>query len=157
MDLRTVFRAVYVDFEADPLPSRSSMGRFHVGPVRITYLASSAETAWKEVVARWAADPVAFRMVEVEVTVTEIIDLTDPTVQSRYGVNAAQLTADDHDTCQQLGDRLKRAGVEAAWTYSAADKPDGRQLVVFLDNLQAGSSVTVVATRAITFPLRPKP
>ena len=71
MDPRTAFRAVYIDFEADPLPSRSSKGRYHVGPVRITYLASSADTAWKEVVARWAADPVAFRMVEVEVTVSD--------------------------------------------------------------------------------------
>jgi hypothetical protein len=78
-------------------------------------------------------------------------------VQSKYGVTSKQLTAGDHDACQKFGDQLTRAGVEAVWTYSAADQPDGRQLIVFLDNLQPGSSVKVVDARTITFPLTPKP
>jgi len=151
MESRTLFRAVSVEFEADPLPSRGAKGRFHDGAVKITYLASRTATAWREVLARLPdADPTAFRMVEIEAAISAFVDLTDPATQAKYGVTEEQLTASDHQTCRELAQRLRGARVEAVWTYSAADRPDGRQLVVFLDRLRSGSSVRVIAKRPVS-------
>jgi RES domain-containing protein len=141
---RTVlYRAVYQEFEHDPLPSRSEHGRFHAAGRSTSYLAGSAETAWKEVTHRWRADRTVYRMAEVEVTLHEIADLTDASVQKRFGIDEQALTADDYRICQEAADRLRAAGFEAIWTYSRADRPAGRTLVVLLDELKPGSRVRV--------------
>jgi RES domain-containing protein len=88
-------------------------------------------------------------MAEVDVKLSEIVDLTEPSVQERYGVDQEELTADDYQVCQQLADRLRAEGVEAIWTYSRADQPGGRQLVVFVDRLKEGSLFEVASIRAI--------
>jgi len=149
MESRVLFRAVYEDFEAEPIPSRSAKGRFHVRALGISYLAGSPTTAWREVTARWGADPAAFVMVEIEVTLKDVLDLTDPAVHSALGITEAELVATDYDACQKLAERLGPDGPEAIWTYSAADQPDGRQLVVFLDRLRSGSSIRIVSIRPI--------
>lgn len=141
----TCYRAVYRDYRAEPLPSRSPAGRFHAsaGPGTVTYLAADPATAWKEVTERWAADPKSYWMAEVKVKLAGVADLTDPKTQARYDVDERVLTSVDHRPCQRLAERLRADGFEAAWTYSRADSPHGRQLVVFLDGLRSGSSVRV--------------
>jgi len=141
----TCYRAVYRDYRAEPLASRSPAGRFHSGaaPGSITYLAAEPTTAWQEVTARWGAEPKCYWMAEVQVKLTRVADLTDPKTQAHYDVDEHVLTGADHRPCQQLAERLRAEGFEAAWTYSRADKPHGRQLVVFLDGLRPGSSVRV--------------
>lgn len=148
----TLYRAVYEDYENDPLPSRSAAGRFHDEETtgQVSYLAARPETAWAEVLDRWMANRGAFRMAEVAVTLHVVVDLTDPATRRRYGIERAMLTADDYHPCQQLRKRLEAEGVEAMWTYSRADQPNGRQMVVLLGRLKRGSTVEVIRTGPIT-------
>ena len=146
-----LYKAVYVDYEKDPLPSRSASGRFHdaaSGPVT-SYLTDKRKTAWKEVKFRWKADPASYRMAEVAVRLNKLIDLTDGKMQEKYGVNQEMLIADDYRLTQRVAHRLRAEGVEAFWSYSRADQPDGRALVVFLENLAPGSYVRVRRMRPI--------
>ncbi len=83
-------------------------------------------------------------MAEVHVRLQAIVDLTDRATQERYGVDPRTLTSDDYTQCLRLAARLRAEGVEAIWTYSRADWPDGRQLVVFVDQLRRRSEVSVV-------------
>jgi hypothetical protein len=53
------------------------------------------------------------------------------------------LVADDYHLTQRVAARLKSEGIEAFWTYSRADQPEGRTLVVFLDNLGPDSRVEI--------------
>ena len=144
LSLITHHRAVYRDYRAEPLPSRSPAGRFHAGPGTVTYLAANPATAWKEVTERWGADPKSYWIAEVEVKLASVADLTDPKTQAHYDVDERVLTSVDHRPCQRLAEQPRSDGFEAAWTYSRADSPHGRELVVFLDDLRSGSSVRVV-------------
>jgi RES domain-containing protein len=148
----TLYRAVYEDFVDDPVPSHSGAGRFHDDSTTgaTTYLAATPETAWKEITHRWAGDRARYRMVEVSVTIRNVVDLTDRATRRRYGIDEESLTADHYGACQRLRKRLEAEGVEAIWTYSRADRPGGRQLVVLLARLQEGSSVEVIRTGPIT-------
>lgn len=148
---KRVFKAVYREYEKDPLPSRSENGRFHDRTTgkRTTYLASGAETAWKEVLHRWRARRGSYRMVEVAVRLSKIVDLTELENQNKYGVTPELLTGDDYTSCQKLARQLREEGVEGFWTYSRADRPSGRTLVVFLDHLLESSFVKVQRVQAI--------
>ena len=89
-------------------------------------------------------------MAEVQISLHEVVDLTEPSTQQHYGIDQAALTADNYTVCQQLARRLRAEGVEALWTYSRADQPEGRQLVVFLDQLKQDSEVKIMNIRSIT-------
>ena len=130
-----LYRVVHRDYTDAPLPSRSNTGRFHTEKGSATYLVASPETAWKEVLTRFQAKRESFRMIAVEVKTGElkVADLTDPSIQSYYGVDTSLLTDANHAACQQLAIRLRADGFHAIWTYSRADYPDGRVLIVFLD------------------------
>lgn len=147
------YRAVFEDYVYDtdgPLSSRSGQGRFHDkadGPT--TYLAVRPETAWKEVEFHWHPAPETYRMVEVSAKVKRVADLTDPAIRRTYDVNITTLVGDDHEPCRRLARRLRAEGFEALWTFSRADQPQGRQLVVFLDRLNPGSYVRVKKVRPI--------
>jgi RES domain-containing protein len=142
----TLYRAFYEEYEDDPLPSRSAVGRFHdeTGARATSYLAASPETAWREVIHRWQADKGTFRLGKVEVRLSNIMDLTDPVTRKRYDIDRESLTADDYRSCQELRRRLQAEGVEGIWTYSRADQPAGRQLVVLLDQVRKSSRIEVV-------------
>jgi hypothetical protein len=125
-------RAVFHEYASDPLFSRSPVGRFHdsMAAARVTtYAAGSPDTAWREVTARWRANAAAYRMVRLEVSLSRVLDVTDPSVQVTYEVNRALLTAAEYEPCQALARRARADGFEAIWTYSAADQPDGRQMI----------------------------
>lgn len=148
---KRVFKAVYREYEKDPLPSRSENGRFYDRATgkRTTYLASSAETAWKEVLLRWRARPESYRIVEMAVKLSDVVDLTEPENQKKYEVTSELLTGDDYTSCQKLAHQLREEGVEGFWTYSRADRPSGRTLVVFLDQLLESSFVKVQRVLAV--------
>jgi RES domain-containing protein len=139
---QTLFKAVYVDYEKEPLPSRSRSGRFHDEKtgMNTTYLTPNKATAWKEVTLRWKADPAYYRMAEVEAKLDSVVDLTDPKKQKEYGISKEALLAADYRLTQQLARQLRSEGVQAAWSYSFADQPDGRMLVVFMENVERPNS-----------------
>jgi len=148
----TGYKAFYRRFADDPLPSRSPWGRFHdsVTGRSTTYLTARAATAWREVAHRWRAEAAAYRIATVRLRVRKIVDLTRRATQMRYGVDHRALVGEDYKLCQALGQRLRANGVEAAWTYSRADQPEGRVLVVFLDRLKPPSRIERVEVRPIT-------
>ncbi len=121
---QVLYKAVYSEYDKDPLPSRSASGRFHDADsgANTSYLTDSAETAWKEVTFRLRAQPESYRMVEVEVRLNRVMNLADEKVQKRYGVNRQMLIADDYRLTQKVAARLRTEGVEAFWTYSRADR-----------------------------------
>jgi hypothetical protein len=153
----TGFKALYEGFADDPLPSRSASGRFHDARTGrgTTYLAATAATAWREVTHRWQAQAAAFRLATVRLRVSKLEDLTKRAAQQRYGVNRAMLVGDEYLPCQHLAQRLRANGFEAAWTYSRADQPEGRVLVVFLDRLKAPSRIERVELGPIPIELAP--
>jgi len=140
------YKAVYAEFERDPFPSKSHSGRFHLNGVNITYVTPKQETAWKEISFRWKADPTSFRMVTAAVRLNIVVDLTDEQVQKESSITREDLVGSDYRPTQGLAKVLRSQEVEGIWTYSRADEPDGRTLVIFLDKLAPGSYVRVRAT-----------
>lgn len=92
---------------------------------------------------RWRARPESYRIVEMAVKLSNVVDLTEPENQKKYEVTSELLTGDDYTSCQKLAHQLREEGVEGFWTYSRADRPSGRTLIVFLDQLLESSLVTV--------------
>ena len=85
----------------------------------------------------------------VRTRVAKIADLTKQSVQKRYGIDRQVLIGEEYKRCQELARRLRADGMQAAWTYSRADQPAGRVLVVFLDRLDPSSGVERVEIRPI--------
>lgn len=86
---------------------------------------------------------------EVMATVAKVADLTDSSIRQNYGVELDVLVGADWKPCQRLARRLRHEEFEALWTFSRADFPRGRQLVVFLSHLTPESAVRVVRVRRI--------
>jgi RES domain-containing protein len=146
------YKAFYAEFSDDPLPSRSSRGRFHDSETGrfTTYMAERPSTAWREVTHRWRAEAAAFQIAVVRLRLGKLADLTRRSTQQRYGVDRDALVGDEYRRCQTLAQRLRANGFEAAWTYSRADQPEGRVLVVFLDGLIPPSRIERVEVRPVT-------
>lgn len=101
------------------------------------------ETATREVVKRWGAvgpNLGAYVAFQVPVRLRRVVDLTDPQAVGALGVSRETLVGPDSSPCQALATRVRAAGVEGLVTWSAAD-PSGKNLVVFLDQLDPTSSV----------------
>ena len=80
---------------------------------------------------------------------SKVVDLTEPENQRRYGITPEFLIGDDYGSCRKLARQLREEGVEGFWTYSRADRPSGRTLVAFLDQLQESSFVKVQRVRPV--------
>ena len=125
-----LYRAVYEAYEADPVPSRSQTGgRYHHPAEPTSYMGSTPETAWLEVKAHWPAEPAAYRMVKLEISDLETLDLTDSSVQTTLGITEEELIGFDYSPTRRVAARARAEGVEGLRTYSASDRPDGRQIV----------------------------
>ena len=152
MTEKRLYRAVLDQYCSSPLLSRSEKGRFHRGLNKPTvYLAEQWETAWHEVTFRWNADPSRYKKVHVSANISNIVDLTDETVRSQYGISKTELVSDDYTACQALAARLRADGVEAIRTFSRADI-NGRVLVVFLECLKSNSQITVDHVESVVGP-----
>lgn len=139
----TGHRLVYGGFAQSPLEARAE-GRFNRKEEgRTTYVSLTARTAALEVAKRWgtiAANRAAYVEFAVPVRLRRVMDLTDPDTAAALGVDREMLTGNDLRPCQALATRLRAAGVEGVLTWSAADR-QGKNLVIFLDNLDPRSSV----------------
>ena len=137
------YRLVYRRFAGAPLEARAE-GRFNrVAEGRTTYLSLTRRMARLEVARRWgmvAANRAAYVEFEVPLRLRRVVDLTGAATASALGVSRETLTGPDLTPCQGLATRLRAGGVEGILTWSAAD-PDGKNLVVFLDQIDPASSV----------------
>lgn len=140
---RTGYRLVYRGFADAPLEARAE-GRFNrQDQRRTTYLSLTRRTAALEVAKRWGAvgaNRAAYVEFEVPFRLRRVVDLTDPDTAAALGVPREMLTGADLGACQALASRLRAEGVEGILTWSAAD-PEGKNLVIFPDQLDPASSV----------------
>ena len=120
------------------------------------YTALSRETMLDELerAARRQGLTVADLLPRVEVRYAvglhRVLDLRDPDALTRVGLEPADITADDWSACQAVGEAAHHAGFEGIVAPSAAS---GEVLVLFLDQIAAGSTLDVRSTE----PLLPQP
>lgn len=88
---------------------------------------------------RRSAYPPRYVLGKIKVYLSKVCDLTDETLLKSLGINREQLTADDWDETQILGEIIRDAGFEGMIVPSAAG--DFNNLVVFKDQLTGKSRV----------------
>lgn len=149
--------------------SRFSNGSTSKPSYRILYLAETHLVALFEVQALLGSPTIpggvvpkphgAWTILDVNISLTRIADLTDVTEQGKLATNAQELTGDwrgyhlrgpytsvKHPSgipapTQELGEALLRQGLEGFLTLSAK-LPENMILVLFPKNLQSSSTIT---------------
>lgn len=94
---------------------------------------------------RAALPPESFlprRLAEIEVSLTRVLDLTDPNTRSLLGVSTSDLTEDDWTPTQAIGLAAHYIGFEAVLAPSADDS--GATLCIFMTSLATDSRVMPV-------------
>ena len=139
--------------------SGTGRGRWNPRGLRAAYLGLTLETSQAEL--RRAAKRGGLEVEEllpqtfcaVEVRLEALLDLSDGRIQRRlkyrYDVMVdedwwATQDAGDVARTQFLGHQAFECGYEGLIAPSAADRPDGRNLIVFPENLRAASHLRIV-------------
>lgn len=82
------------------------------------------------------------RLYTYDVRLAAVLQVTDPAVREELGLTGEALAADELSACQEIGAAAHYASFEGVLAPSATSH--GTVLAVFMDNLLAESSVTVV-------------
>lgn len=139
-----VFRVVQKG--VDPLRTTGSLkagGRFNPpNAFGALYTSLEAPTALKEVARGLrlrGIDPEqfpedAYWIYELEVRLEAVLDLTNPDVLQKNGLQQNSLTGTDVNATRDIAARAREQGYEALLVPSAA-APDSKNLVIFLDKL----------------------
>ena len=132
----------------DPLGTAGSLeagGRFNPPhEFGALYASLQATTAAKEVargLRQRGVDPAGFPesawwIYELEVTSESVLDLTDPEVLQKAGIQQGSLTGADISATQEIARQARTQGYEALLVPSAA-APGSKNLVLFVDRLPA--------------------
>ena len=144
-----LYRIVFKGYVNDPLRSRKRKNRFHDKDTGLftSYTGESVETAWAEVLRHLpTADPRQWRVCELRLEIDSdlFVDLTTRKGMQRLGVTRKVLLG-SHADCRRIARRLRASGVAAFRTFSSADRPAGRCVVIFLDQAMP----TVMSIRAL--------
>jgi len=115
-------RNALLDF-ADPARYDARYSR--VGEPGVWYASLTERAAWAELFRHWAGDEISpfevrRRVGRARVVDLEVLDLTDPNVQQRFGVTEDQLVANDWAPCQDLAAQARAAGFEGLLAPSGA-------------------------------------
>ena len=102
------------------------------------YLSRTREGCIAEIKRR-SAYPPNHVLGKIKVYLSKVCDLTDESLLKSLGITREQLTADDWDDTQILGDVIRDAGFEGIIVPSAAG--DFNNLVIFKDQLAGKSRV----------------
>ena len=140
------FRIVRTESVESRLYSVAPTGRFHdtssAGPT--SYACQTLESAWAEIRKYLPeADAVAFTVLVLECQVSRMVDLTDGEVRLEWGITKDELVSRDYSACQRLAQRVRKKKIPVVRTYSAADPPDGRTIVVFSECLKNKSQFRI--------------
>lgn len=113
----------------------------NAAPAEKSHWCFSAEPAWREILAHNPdANPEAFVVLQAELKSKELLELTDSAARAAFNVTRAELVAPRYDKTQQVGSAIRARGFAAVLTYSYADQPDGRCLVVLEECLKQSKS-----------------
>ena len=85
------------------------------------------------------------RLYTYAVRLAAVLEVTDLVVREELGLTDEALAADELSACQEVGSAAHYAGFEGVLAPSATSQ--GTVLALFMDNLQAESSVEVVSQR----------
>jgi len=129
-----------------PDPSRGP-GRYHrAGGSGAWYASSTMRASWCELFRHFfasdAPDPfeVRRRAGRARIEVLRLLDLTDPQVRSRLGVEQSDVVADDYELCQALADAARAAGLDGLLAPSAG-LPGNATLALFSQAVDSGRVV----------------
>jgi len=95
--------------------------------------------------ARALADFLPRRLYTYAVQLVAVLEVTGSVVREELGLTDEALAADELSACQEIGAAAHYAGFEGVLAPSATSH--GTVLAVFMDNVQAESSVEVVRDR----------
>jgi RES domain-containing protein len=148
----TWFRCVAL--RRDPLSTVGSSlagGRFNQAGIGALYLAATPAVAVAEHLRLGSLYGVAAfpprMLVTIEIALTDVLDLTEADVRASRGIDLQDLITEwraaDAPATQALGRSTRAVGVEGILFPSSID-PSVSNLVVFVENLRASSSVAVV-------------
>ncbi len=155
----TFFRVVYELAATDPLPARQDQGRFHAGEdlkSKTYYLSEEEQTCWTEIEHHRGGpvNPALYKVFQVQVSPSNVVDLTKTNSQQRYGITRKELEDElNREPCQKLGKRLRAAGVQAVRTFSAARR-GAINVVLLAENLDSSCRLTCKETTSTVFPRR---
>ena len=141
-----LYRIVRSELAELRLYSVAPTGRFHdtSSPGPTSYTCHSVESAWAEIRKYLLeADPAAFTVLVLECPTTRMVDLTLAEVRLEWGITKDELLSGDHSACRRLAQRLRKKKIPVVRTYSAADPPDGRTMVVFSECLKHKSQFRI--------------
>lgn len=114
-------------------------GRYNnAGEFGALYLSKTKKGCAAEVTQR-PAHPTTYVVGKIKVTLGMVCDLTDPVLLKKLKLTKKQLTADDWNETQALGDIVREIGFEGMVVPSAAG--DFNNLVIFVDRLSSSSKV----------------
>jgi RES domain-containing protein len=136
-------RPEHADLGGSVDASRRKPGRFNTRDVGALYLCREAPTALEEFQTTddgREADQCVIAVVRF--AVSNLLDLTNPSILAAWGVAREHLTDDDTSRCQQIAHAALEQGWEGIQWPSATGK--GTSLALYLDHLAAGSSVDVL-------------
>jgi RES domain len=154
-----LFRVVYELAAADPLPARQDQGRFHTGKdlkSKTYYLSEEEQTCWTEIEHHRGGpvNPDLYRVFQIHVSPSKVVDLTKAGVRQRYGITRKELEDEfNRVPCQELGKRLRTEGIQAVRTFSAA-RAGAINVALFAENLDPSCGLTYKKTTSIVFSRR---
>jgi len=133
--------------------ARTLGGRWNPpGSFATLYLALSVEVAAAELrrlaarAGRTVDDFMPRHLLEYEVELAAVLDLTDPATVGAVGLDESQLRGDDATACQEVGEAAHHLGREGILAPSAAG--GGNVLAVFVERLAPPSRVEIISTTA---------
>jgi RES domain-containing protein len=135
----SAYRCVFHSAESPALFAKHPEGRYYTPNEggRTSYLAMDWRTAWIEVQRHLpTANPEAFDILEFEFETGTLVDVSNPSVAGLYGVDETILTGAGYESCPSLAHQFRGANHQGLFTYSAANRPDGRCIVLFEECLR---------------------
>jgi RES domain-containing protein len=128
--------------------SRDTPGRFNTGDIGAIYAALDAETAMREE-KRSSEGLVAERcaLFTIELSVSHLIDLCDPSERSVWKLDEDDLRRDDAMACQAIVEAAIAAGAEAIRWPSATG--EGESIAVYFAHLRDDSRCDITGQRTI--------
>lgn len=140
---------------------KNAAGRWNVrGAFFCTYASTTPETALEESLSRVRHDRLPDEtalprtLVCIELKASKVLDLTDSVTRRRLRISLKRMIDqkewlyDNYNNQESLTQAMGRAAflakLEAIIVPSAADRPDGTNVVIFPDNLLATSNLNVV-------------
>jgi RES domain-containing protein len=113
----------------------------------VIYTASDLTTLAREVartMARGAvSNPAGRTVTAIDVSLSRVLDLTDPSTRDALGVEITDLIRDGSPAAREIGEAANYLGFEAIIAPSATG--DGFVVAIFVNNRAADSQLVVVA------------